>query len=218
MEDHLLPLFPLEVVLFPEESLPLHIFEERYKQMIGECLESAKLLPAKGEFGVICARQGKLEPVGCAARITEVIRRYDDGRLDILSRGQRRFEILLTNDEKPYLRGAVTYFEDEDPDPVPEAETKRARSLLGEVMKRVASTASQVDLPPDCRQPSFRIAAALPLGLEFKQQVLALRSEHERMRRLVGLMEKLIPALDSREQARTKASGNGHITRLEGSR
>jgi len=216
MENQLLPLFPLEVVLFPDEVLPLHIFEERYKQMTQECLEGSRRSPAQGEFGVVCAREGKLESVGCTARITEVIRRYDDGRLDILTRGHRRFEILLTNDEKPYLRGAVTYFDDEESDPAPESETKRAWSLLGDVMKRLSSAAPHAESPADCQQPSFRIAAALPLGLELKQQLLALRSEHERMRGLVGLMERLIPALDSRERARKKASGNGHLTRTEG--
>jgi Lon protease-like protein len=216
MKEYLLPLFPLEVVLFPNEILPLHIFEERYKQMIGECLASGELSPAQGEFGVVCAREGKLEPVGCAARITEVVRRYDDGHLDILTCGQRRFEILFTNDEKPYLQGAVTYLEDDDPDPPPDAETKRAWSLLRDVMKRLAPAASPGDLPPDCRQPSFRIAAALPAGIEFRQQLLALHCEREPMRRLTELMEKLIPALDLRERARSKASGNGHITRPKG--
>ena len=217
MEHHLLPLFPLEIVLFPDMSLPLHIFEERYKQMIGECLESGKLTPAKDEFGVIYARDGKLESIGCTARITEVIRRYDDGRLDILTRGQRRFEILLTNDERAYLRGEVTYFEDDELGSVPEAQTKHALSLVHELMKRLPSTASRADLPPDCRWLSFRVAAALPLGLEVKQQILALRSERERMRRLVDLMAKLIPALALRQRARSRASGNGHVRRLEGS-
>jgi Lon protease-like protein len=217
MNERLLPLFPLEVVLFPNEILALHIFEDRYKQMIGECLESAGLSPAEGEFGVVCAHEGTLEPMGCTARITEVIRRYDDGRLDILTCGQRRFEILLTNDQQPYLRGVVTYFEDDDPESVSEADVKRAWSLLHELMKRLPSTASPPEMQPDSRRPSFRVAAALPVGLEFKQQLLALRSERERMRRLTDLITKLIPALDLRERVRSKASGNGHVTRLEGS-
>jgi Lon protease-like protein len=217
MKEHLLPLFPLEVVLFPNEILPLHIFEDRYKRMIGECLKSGELSPAQGEFGVVCAHEGKLEPVGCTARITKVIRRYDDGRLDILTRGHRRFEILLTDDERSYLRGAVTFFEDDDAGPLSETEMKRAWSLLHELMKRLPSTASSPVVPPDSLQHSFHITATLPLGLEFKQQLLALRSERERMRRLTDLMAKLIPALDLRERARTKASGNGHVTRVEGS-
>ncbi len=216
MKEHLLPLFPLEVVLLPDEILPLHIFEDRYKQMIGECLESARPSPAQGEFGVVCARDKKLEPVGCTARITEVVRRYDDGRLDILTCGQRRFEILFTNDDKPYLRGAVTYLEDDDLDPPLEAETKHAWNLLREVRKRLAPAAPPADSAPDCRQLSFRIAAALPVGIEFKQQVLKLRSERERMRQLTDLMEKLIPALDLRDRARSKASGNGRVNRLKG--
>ena len=216
MKEHLLPLFPLEVVLLPDEILPLHIFEDRYKQMIGECLKSAELSPAKGEFGVVCAHEGKLEPVGCTARITKVIRRYDDGRLDILTRGERRFEILLTNDERSYLQGAVTLFEDEDSEPLSEAETKRAWSLFDEFMKRLPSTASLPETRSSSRQRSFRIAAALPATLEFKQQLLALRSERERMHRLADLMTKLIRALDLRERARSKASGNGHTTRPGG--
>lgn len=215
MKEHLLPLFPLEVVLFPNEILPLHIFEDRYKQMIAECLASAELSPAQGEFGVVCQHEGKLESVGCSARITKVIRRYDDGRLDILTRGHGRFEIFLTNDERPYLRGAVTFFEDEDSELPSEADVKRAWSLLHELTKRLPSSAPSPEMPPDDRQSSFRIAAALPAGLEFKQQLLELRSERERMRQLTGLMTKLIPALDLRERARSKASGNGHVARVE---
>ena len=155
--------------------------------------------------------------VGCTARVTEVVRRYDDGRLDILTCGQRPFEIHFTDDEKPYLRGAVTYLEDDDPEPPPDVDAKQAWSLFREVMKRLAPAASPADSPPDCQQLSFRISAALPLGIEFKQQVLALHSERERIRLLTHLMEKLIPALDLRERTRSKASGNGHITRLKGS-
>ena len=218
MEEHLLPLFPLEVVLFPYQILPLHIFEDRYRQMIGECFKSDDLSSPQGEFGVVCAREGKLEPIGCTARITNVIRRHDDGRLDILTRGQSRFEILFTNDEKPYLRGAVTLFEDEDSNPPPEAEAERALGLLHELMKRLPSTSSRPDFLPESPQPSFRIAAAIPGGLEFKQQLLALRSERERLLRLADLMAKLIPALDLRERGRSKASGNGHVAGLEGLR
>jgi Lon protease-like protein len=218
MENHLLPLFPLHVVLFPDESLPLHIFEERYKQMIGECLESAKLSPEDGEFGVICAREGKLESAGCTARIKDVIRRYDDGRLDILTRGHRRFEIGTIDNERPYLQGAVTFFEDDDFEPLPEAETERGLSLFRELLKRLPSATSPAEVRSHTGQISFRMAAALPIGLEFKQQLLALRSELGRMRLLADLMTKLIPALDQRESARSKASGNGHVTPFEGLR
>jgi len=218
MHELLLPLFPLELVLFPSEVLPLHIFEDRYKEMIGGCLEKADLAPAEAEFGVVCTEEGKLHTVGCTARITKVLKRYDDGRLDIATRGERRFEILLTNEEKPYLRGAVAFFEDDDPKPASGGDVKHSLQLFGEVLRRLRISAEQAGLKGEFAQPSFQIAATLPLGLDFKQEVLAMRNERERLRRLVELMEKLIPALDLRERARAKASGNGHVQRSKDSK
>ena len=114
MAEVLLPLFPLEVVLLPEAPLPLHIFEDRYKRMIGECLEAQSQGSDRKEFGVVLAREAEMQKVGCSARILEVTRRYDDGRLDILTAGTRRFEVLYTRDEKPYLEGGVVFFDDEE--------------------------------------------------------------------------------------------------------
>ncbi|HUI43428.1 MAG TPA: LON peptidase substrate-binding domain-containing protein [Terriglobia bacterium] len=215
MDKFLLPLFPLDLVLFPDEVLPLHIFEERFKQMIGECLAKDEFEPDGGEFGVVCMRARQAERVGCTARITRVIRRYEDGRLDILTSGRRRFEILFTNDEQPYLRAAVSFVEDHEAELACETEKPRARQLFHEVLKRLEISGGIPDLDRESRRPSFQIAAALPLGLEFKQEVLALRSERERLRRLSDLMEKLVPALDERARARTRSSGNGHAGRSQ---
>ncbi|MGH6631423.1 MAG: LON peptidase substrate-binding domain-containing protein, partial [Burkholderiales bacterium] len=113
MDNLLFPLFPLDIVLLPEEPLPLHIFEDRYKLMIGECLEAKAAGSSKQEFGIVFAKEQKIHTVGCAARIVNVTRKYDDGRLDIFTVGTRRFEILYTNEEKAYLRGGVDFFEDE---------------------------------------------------------------------------------------------------------
>ncbi|HEY6290283.1 MAG TPA: LON peptidase substrate-binding domain-containing protein [Terriglobia bacterium] len=214
MEELLLPLFPLELVLFPGEVLPLHIFEERYKEMIGECLEKRDLAPDEAEFGVVCVREKQLQVVGCSARVSQVVRRYEDGRLDILTAGQRRFEILVTNNEKSYLRAAVSFFEDDDGASPPKTETEHAHALLRQLLSRLSISEERAGLDRAFRHLSFQIAAALPLGLDFKQQVLALRGEKDRLRRLVDVMEKLIPALDLREQARAKASGNGHHLNL----
>jgi len=210
----LIPLFPLELVLFPEETLPLHVFEERYKQMIGECLEKSELAPGEGEFGVVCVREKQLQAVGGAARIREVVRRYDDGRLDILTEGQRRFEILLTDSAKSYLRAAVAFFED-DAEALPgAAEVEHGRALLQQLLSRLNISRERAGLNRAFRHLSFQIAAALPLGLELKQQVLALRNETDRLALMVDVMERLIPALDSREHARAQASGNGHYLNL----
>jgi len=113
--DLLLPLFPLEIVLLPEEPLPLHIFEDRYKKMIGDCLKAKAAGRGQQEFGVVLLKGKSVSPVGCTAHIVNVTRQYEDGRMDILTVGKRRFEILLTNEELPYQRGAVEYFEDDGP-------------------------------------------------------------------------------------------------------
>ena len=107
MQETLLPLFPLEAVLF-SNILPLHIFEERYKEMIGEAIRN------KTEFGVVQAGEKGILNLGCTAIVEKVVMEYPDGRMDILSVGRRRFEILFLDQEKSYLRGAVNFFDDED--------------------------------------------------------------------------------------------------------
>src|SRR5690242_2999209 len=99
MEELLLPLFPLNMVLLPEEPLPLHIFEKRYKKLIGDCLLAKAQGTGQQEFGVVFARDADIQPVGCAARIVNVTRKYADGRMDIFTVGTQRFEILVTNQE-----------------------------------------------------------------------------------------------------------------------
>src|SRR3954462_4431602 len=109
MQDDLLPLFPLQIVLFPRTALPLHIFEDRYQEMIGE------LLKTKGEFGVVQAGEKGIMSTGCTASVERILREYPDGRMDILTFGRRRFEIQQLNNEKSYLRGTVEFFDDDDP-------------------------------------------------------------------------------------------------------
>lgn len=218
MQDTLIPLFPLEVVLFPDEILPLHIFEERYKQMIGGCLAKGEPAPPEAEFGVVWAQGKELHTVGCTASVAQVMRYYEDGRLDILTVGRRRFEILFTNRDKPYLRGAVAFFEDDDPGQPAASEIERARGLLDQVLRRLKTADQASPMPGNAPSISFQIAARLPLGLEFKQQILVMRNEGERLRRVTKFMEELVSALDFREKARTKASGNGDAKATGGSR
>ena len=213
MDDLLLPLFPLEIVLFPEEPLPLHIFEDRYKLMIGECLEAKTAGPSQQEFGIVCAKGQELNTVGCAARIVNVTRKYDDGRLDIFTVGTRRFEILYTNEEKAYLRGGVDFFDDDPSEDVAsDDEAQTAIELFRQAIQRLRKSA---DVPVHFSRPyrylSFRIAAPLPLELDFKQQLLGIRQENERLRLVTRVAERLIVQLDVVEKARTKAGGNGNI-------
>jgi Lon protease-like protein len=214
MEENLLPLFPLEIVLLPEEPLPLHIFEDRYKSMIGECLQAQAEGKGQQEFGVVLLQGQAMSAVGCTARIINLTRQYEDGRMDILTVGKRRFEVMLTNEERPYLQGAVAYFEDEGPDSPSDEAADLAIDRFREAMRKLRHAAEMpVHLPRPYRYLSFRIAAALPLDLEFKQQLLTLRNEPERLTLVQRALEILMAQLDQMQESQKKAGGNGHVRR-----
>ena len=197
----LLPLFPLDVVLFPGETLPLHIFEDRYKEMIGELLQN------KQPFGVVRALENGVADVGCSAEITTVAKRYDDGRLDILTEGRNRFELLHLDQERAYLRGEVEFFADE-PERAPADKIQRLLRLHSELLQVLESETAA----PEADSPilSFELATALPFGLDFKQTLLALRSEAGRVDALIAYYEKVMPEVARAVRARKKAGGNGH--------
>ncbi|HEY1493608.1 MAG TPA: LON peptidase substrate-binding domain-containing protein, partial [Candidatus Solibacter sp.] len=108
MSTRLIPLFPLQLVVFPRTQLPLHIFEERYKEMVGNAIRDST------EFGVVLAKEEGIVNAGCTVLVDKVLEMYPDGRMDIMTRGQQRFEIVRLIEEKDYLQAEVTYFDDED--------------------------------------------------------------------------------------------------------
>jgi Lon protease-like protein len=169
MQPGLLPLFPLQVVLLPGAELPLHIFEDRYKEMIGEVIRE------RLEFGVILANEKGIVNTGCSALIDKVLREYPDGRMDIIARGRRRFEIVRLNDERAFLRGSVEFFDDEEE--VPIAPEVRQRAIDG--YNEVSKDAIDLDMP----QLSFRLAQPVS-DLGFRQSILISRSEADRIRQL----------------------------------
>jgi Lon protease-like protein len=200
--DALIPLFPLDVVLLPGAPLPLHIFEPRYKEMIGEC--RAQHQP----FGVIRAVEQSLAEVGCTAEIVTVVKEYEDGRLDLVTEGRRRFELLRVNEERSFLRGEIVLIEDEAG-----AATQHNRSRAIELHAQLLGIAgAKQDLSAaDMSMLSFSLAGSLPLELDFKQKLLALRSEPERLLLLVQYFETVIPNIQRAAQARQRAGGNGHV-------
>ncbi len=213
MAERMLPLFPLEVVLLPEEPLPLHIFEDRYKLMIGECLQAKAAGVGEQQFGVVLAKDQEFRSVGCSARIVNLTRKYPDGRMDILTLGATRFEILFTDAEKPYLRGAVDYFEDDSgKDTADEEAAQRAIELFRTAMQRLHRTP---EIPIHFQRPyrhlSFRMAAPLPLNLNFKQELLSLRNESERLHQVTRVTETLIHQLERLQKVQATAGGNGDI-------
>jgi Lon protease-like protein len=210
-----LPLFPLPLVLFPGEDLPLHIFEPRYKEMIADCLHN------KWEFGILLARAERVEHIGCTASITEVLRRYPDGRMDILVRGQRRFELSLINQEKSYLRGQAQFLDDAPAESSGESGVSEAKlreeavALYGRLMRLLESEDPQEqpapqDKPeiPDVNSPqlSFRIMSNLPADLTWKQRLLQLRTERERLGRVVDYLKQFIGYIEENSDRESPAN------------
>jgi Lon protease-like protein len=197
------PLFPLGLVLIPRELVPLHIFEERYKQMIGECLEQEK------EFGIVWLSDDGLKDIGCSARIERVLERFEDGRLDILVEGSSPFRLLKRIDDLPYPAGDVQPLADDPDDPddarAIEAARKRYADLVAEVTDERPSdeTLAQLD--------AYGMAATLDFALDAKQGLLELRSEGRRLERLGDLFDATIERLDHAERAAERASGNGKV-------
>jgi Lon protease-like protein len=191
--ESLLPLFPLDLVLLPQTNLPLHIFEERYKEMIGDCLQSGS------EFGMLAAYRQSVEPIGCTASISKVLDRFPDGRMNILVRGRRRFEISMLNREKSYLRGKPEFFDDAPEDPLADALRERAIGLY----RRLTNLAHLENEPFQDRafnasdtQLSYRMMGGVPAELSWKQTLLELRSERERIRRVMDYFEKLLKEIE----------------------
>lgn len=208
MQEELLPLFPLQVVLFPRTALPLHIFEERYKQMV------ADVLKGKSEFGVVLAGEKGIVNTGCTASIEKVLKKYPDGRLDLLTVGRRRFEIILLNDEKPYLRGAVEFFDDEASEPIPGDVRKRVMEAYNDIRSLPSASALE---DPELTDPqlSFQLAQVVP-DVDFRQVLLSMRSEADRMRRLAEFFPNYSSKQRHIQHVRAVAPKNGHAKKPAG--
>lgn len=198
----LLPLFPLDLVLLPGASLPLHIFEPRYKEMIGECVA------LKRTFGVVRARKDGVADIGCTAEVIEVTKEYPNGEMDILTLGRERFEVMQVNEERSFLQAEVLFFDDE-PGTTPDDQQRRAMTLRNEILQ-LAGVESAPELSLNSSPLSFRIVAPLPLDLDFKQILLGMKSEAERILAIVTYFETILPGLRRSVQVRQKAGGNGH--------
>jgi Lon protease-like protein len=198
-----IPLFPLDVVLFPGMALPLHIFEPRYKLMIQRCIQE------KLEFGVILALAEGLAKAGTTAAIVSVVRTYPDGKMDILTEGRSRFQPISVIEEQPYFEATVEYLEDQKTEENLE-EQARLLDLYDKCHWLIRGRAPDpIELRPGATL-AFQIAASLPFELEYRQALLERRAEWERQ---VGLLQRLsewLPQLQKLQYARRKGAGNGH--------
>jgi Lon protease-like protein len=202
MSKGLIPLFPLQVVVFPRVRLPLHIFEDRYKLMVGDAIRDAS------EFGIVLAKEDGILNAGCTVMVEKVLEMYPDGRMDILARGQRRFEIVSLNEEKEYLRAHVQFFDDDDLAPVPAEVRDLALSNYRE-LSGLAGARGHSDPDFDDRQVSFQVAQAVP-DLDFLTLILRDRSESARLRQFNQYLAQYLPRQRSIEHMKALAPRNGH--------
>ena len=202
-DDLLLGLFPLGIVLLPGEVVPLHIFEERYKKLIGERLEG-------GEFGIVLAEEDSVRECGTVARVAQLIEELDDGRMNVLVQGERRFRIIeIREPDDPgadYLQAQVELYRDAEPEG---SETLREAAL--EVFGKMLAL-MDVESP---REPagegplSFRVAAAIDFGAPLKQELLESLSEEQRLETLLAAMTSVLPRLELRKEREEAIRGNG---------
>jgi Lon protease-like protein len=196
------PLFPLGLVLLPGEVVPLHIFEERYKLMIGECLER------ESEFGIVWLADDELKDTGCAARVTQLLERMDDGRMNILVQGTTPFLLQRRIDDMPYPAGDVELLDEvDDGDPADAGEEARGR--YADLVERVTdSRPSEADL---AELDAYGMAATIDFDLDAKQALLEVRSERGRLERLAELFEAAMERLEQAQHAAERARGNGKV-------
>ncbi len=190
----LLPIFPLDLVLLPGVPLPLHIFEPRYKEMIAECIEQEK------QFGIVRAMEEGVAHIGCTAEIVSIAKKYDDGRMDILTRGVERFEVIEVHEERAFLQAEISLVHDDPESSKPEAPlVAQAVRLHAEIAKLAGA-----DLSADKNSAnlSYLLAGSLPLDLDFKQNLLATLSESKRLEAVVGYLEAVLPGLRRAAKAR----------------
>jgi Lon protease-like protein len=196
------PLFPLPLVALPSEQVPLHIFEDRYKTMIGECLENGR------EFGIVWLSDEELKGIGCAVQVDRVLERFDDGRLYVVCVGTRPFRLVERQEDLEYPTGRVEFLDDrsESADP---ATGERARASYGVLVERAT------DRRPESGEleamSAYEMAATVDFGLDAKQGLLELRSENARLRLVDRLFRAAAKRLDYVERAQARARSNGKV-------
>jgi len=203
MRPDRIPLFPLNVVLLPGVDLPLHIFEPRYRQMVKKCLEE------KSEFGMLLSTPDGIARVGCTAEILEMVKRYDDGRMDILTVGRVPFRVVELYKDEPLLEGEVDYLEDR--------ETQVNAGVPRELVELYETCHTLIfeDYPKNlddesAGELSYLVTGTLPMELLWKQQILELRTEASRQVQLVAYLREWAPHLQKAATTRQRAGGNGH--------
>jgi Lon protease-like protein len=196
------PLFPLGLVALPGELIPLHIFEERYKTMIHECLELER------EFGIVWLADDGLREIGCACEIDRVLEQMEDGRINLIARGTRPFRVLERQSHLAYPAGVVEFVEDRPEDVDPEL-LDAARAAYADLVQR--ATDQEPDAEDLAAMGAYEMAGTVDFGLDAKQGLLDLRSENARLRLVARLFRAAIKRLDFVDRAQARARSNGKV-------
>ena len=195
-------LFPLPIVLLPTEQVPLHVFEERYKELIGECLADDQ------EFGFVYADDDGVREIGTRAGVTEVLASFEDGRMNILVEGRERFKLVGLTSGRSFQTGDVEPILDEDDSPESES-VDRALELFDRLREL---TGSDVEMPsPGGEQLSYALAARVELVPEVKQELLQETSERIRLERVCELLDDATIAVERQRRAAERAATNGKV-------
>jgi Lon protease-like protein len=196
------PLFPLGLVLLPQELVPLHIFEDRYKLMIGECLEN------DSEFGIVWLSDDGLRDVGCSARIARVIDQLEDGRMNIMVEGVRAFRLVRRRDDLAYPAGDIEWLDDFGDDPGPEL-LAEARKRYAELVERATEERPEKEAIGDL--DAYGMAGTVEHPPEAKQALLELRSEQDRLRMVAEMFRTAMKRVAYAEQTAERAQTNGSV-------
>ena len=195
-------LFPLGIVLLPGERVPLHIFEPRYRELIGECLAE------ETEFGLLLADEDGVREVGTTAAVVEVLERFDDGRLNIVVEGRDRFRVLTETEGRSFKTAQILSLDDGSEEPT-EDEVGRCLTAFRRLVEVAEAEAEEPE--PGRELLSYWLAARVDFGTEAKQELLELGSERERVVRLTVLLNRAREVLQFTRTARERAQGNGRV-------
>ena len=210
MSTERIPLFPLAIVLLPQSQVPLHIFEERYKRMVDQCLEQGTT------FGINFIEDSKLHSIGCTARVAEIVKRYPDGQLDIITEGIRRYQIVSVDNSDPndLLYAQVKWITDRD-EPRDTELAGEAITLFNELCEVAYNgTIDSLDISEwvqDDRLPSFAIAQKSGLEADQRQALLGITSENERLSILRNFLSQLLPKVKELEKINDLIRNDGYI-------
>lgn len=208
--ETVIPIFPLGLVLLPQMSLPLHIFEDRYKQMTKACLAHDRV------FGIVYFDGKQFKSKGCTARIVKILKRYDDGRLDIITKGESRFRIKELYDQKPYSEASVEFFDDQPQESSDSKEMKKLARTCIELLKQINAMTGQYsdaefDDRLEAKSVSFLAAACDGFSYQEKQLFLEMTTTAKRLQKTSKALEKLVYRLSITQEIERIIGGNGNL-------